>query len=411
MINQHFSPWFLNACLLSFGSLSFILGGGYSIAPFLMMLFFLGILFFGAEVSRNKNDIIFASVFAIVFFIGLLDTVIHDQSISNLDIFSRYLIAVLLVLSLSVQKINASFLWVGYAVGAISAGIWAVYAKIALGMVRISTEELHPIHFGNLSLLFSFISLSGVFWALTRNDKKLVFLMLLAFISGLSASLLSGTRSGWVALPLALFAVYKLYKDILPKKQIKIIVSILVLSLSALILIPQTGVQKRVVEAVSNVQNYTQGNSSTSVGLRFEMWRSAYEAFIQKPIFGWGEEAFYVFQEKIVTEKELNPMILDFNHLHNQYIEELAKRGLIGFAALILLFTIPFKLFYQKTQSDNPQVKALGVAGVVSIICMADFCLTQAMLRINSGVMVFVFSLTFLWCCLRSIENHERAHS
>ncbi len=407
MNNLRIDSLFLNLCLFSFGSLIFVLSGGYSLAPVLIALFLLGTVFFGGRVSRNPQDLIFASVLGLFFLVGLLDTVLRDQPLSNLDLFVRYLIAAFLILYLSGRKINASFLWLGYAVGVLLAGCWAIYAKFFLGMVRIGTEELHTIHFGNLSLLIGFISLSGVFWALSQENKKLVVLLSIAFFFGVMASLLSGTRSGWVALPLALFAVYKFYKDLLPKKYTQYILATVIILLSLLILVPQTGVQKRVNSAVSNIEHYLEGKSSTSVGLRFEMWRSAYEGFIQKPVFGWGEQAFYTFQAEIVEEKALNPMILEYNHLHNQYIEELAKRGIIGFVALLLLFFIPFKLFLNKTKSDNPHVKALAVAGVVSIICMADFCLTQAMLRINSGVMVFLFSLTFLWCCLRSIENHD----
>ena len=215
-------------------------------------------------------------------------------------------------------------------------------------MVRIRTEELHPIHFGNLSLLIGFISLSGVFWALDKGDKRLVWLMVVAFVMGIAASFLSGTRSGWVALPLALFAVYKFYKDIIPQKYIKPILAAAFVIIALLVLVPQTGVQKRVVSAFSNIEHYMEGKSSTSVGLRFEMWKSGYEAFIRKPVFGWGEEAFYEFQANIVIEKELNPLILRYNHLHNQYVEELAKRGIVGLFALLLLFVLPFKLFIKK---------------------------------------------------------------
>lgn len=293
----------------------------------------------------------------------------------------------------------------GYGVGAIGASVWAVYAKFVLDMPRVRTDSLDPINFGNISLLMGLISLTSVFWALEKKNKPLAAVMLLAFFCGMSASLLSGSRSGWVALPIALFALYKVYEDILRNKVKKAALVVVVAFIAVFAVMPDTGVQHRIGLIYSDIENYMQGHSTTSIGLRFEMWRSAYEAIIQKPVFGWGEAGFYAFQAEVVEELKLNPRILEFKHLHNQYIEELSKRGIIGLAALLLLFVVPFKLFLKKAQQGDQRVKPLAAAGMVVIISMADFCLTQGMLRVTSAVMFFVFTLVFIWCCIRSIEH------
>jgi hypothetical protein len=36
---------------------------------------------------------------------------------------------------------------------------------------------------------------------------------------------------------------------------------------------------------------------------------------------------------------------------------------------------------------------------------MIDFCFTQAMLRITSGVMVFIYFIVFFWAVMRSEER------
>ena len=100
---------FLNLCLLSFGSLTFILKSGYSLAPVAITLFLLVALFFGGRISRDKDDLTFAAVLGCFFFIGVLDTVLHGQSLSNLDNFTRYLFAAFIVLYLSERGIMHLF--------------------------------------------------------------------------------------------------------------------------------------------------------------------------------------------------------------------------------------------------------------------------------------------------------------
>src|SRR5690606_37828298 len=163
--------------------------------------------------------------------------------------------------------------------------------------------------------------------------RSMISFMLFAAFMGIVGSLLSGTRSGWVGFPFVLAALYVFFSDYFPKKYVWGSIAAGVIAVTALALLPQTNVANRVGAAFSDIENYTQGHVNTSVGLRFEMWKSGFFAFSEKPLIGWGEEQFYVFQRQAVQEHGLHPAILNFNHLHNQYVEELAKRGILGFIA------------------------------------------------------------------------------
>ena len=396
----------VSVSLLIGGALSLVAGKAYVLAPFIVFIVSVSAIFERYKSSINRDDLMVVLSLLIYFLVGLLDTLYHGQDWSNMDLFVRYVVAAWLLYYLARYNFDDGYLWYGYALGAILVGAYAVYAKFYLGMYRVETSELNSIHFGNLSMMLGVFCLAGVFWAnCQRHKKSLLLLMLFASGLAMTASLLSGTRSGWVGLPLVLFALYSFFSDHFPKRYV---VSGFFGGLALLLLIifiPQTHVIDRVAAAVSDVKNYLQGNSSTSVGLRFEMWKSGYLAFIEKPVLGWGEEDFYAFQKGAVDKNSLNPLILNFNHLHNQYIEELAKRGLIGFLAFLVLLAIPLRLFLKRMRSKDDRVRALAAAGVMAVICMADFCLTQAMLRINSGVMFFIFNLVFIWSLMRSRER------
>lgn len=389
-------------------TLSLLVSKGVSIAPALILLVSFSAFLDKKKSSITRDDYLIISVLLLYFTAGLADTLLRKQSISNLDLFLRYAIAAWFVFYLSRFKLHSSMLWLGYAIGAVATGSFAIYAKFHLNMPRVETSGLNSIHFGNLSMLLAASCFAGVFWAGTLKYRRLsIAFMFFAGVMAVIASMLSGTRSGWVGLPLMLIAFYSFFSDHFQKKYVLSGSLLVVIFITALVFTPQTHVLERIDEAVYGIQQYSQGYSDSSAGIRFEMWRSGYYAFLEKPVFGWGETAFYVYQHEVVDTYSLNDKILNFNHLHNQYIEELAKRGIIGFIALLLLFAIPAKLFLRRIRAENDHVRALAAAGLVSVIFMAEFCFTQAMLRINSGVMFFVFNIVFIWSAMRSVEQNQ----
>ena len=97
--------------------------------------------------------------------------------------------------------------------------------------------------------------------------------------------------------------------------------------------VPQFGVQSRIQSAVSDVQTYFAGDSHTSVGARFEMWRGASQLFMQKPLFGWGEAGYEPAMRALVEQGRVDKVVEGFTHPHNELLDAAAKRGLLGLAA------------------------------------------------------------------------------
>ena len=395
----------LNLAMLSFASLTFLVDSGYAWGPSLALVILVWGAVRGKAPSANKDDLYLAAVFLLVFIIGVLDTLVHELSISHVDNFTRYLLASFAVVYFPRRDIRESYLWVGYAIGATLAGCWAVYAKFWLAIDRVDTPEISTVNFGNFSLLFALMATCGGVWA--RERKTLMWFMFFAATMGFLASFLSGTRGAWAAMPVGFFVIYNRYKDVLSIDRKKIAYVLLVSTVCVFALASETGIKGRLGEIASDYEKYRQGDLDTSIGLRLEMWRSGYYAFVEKPLFGWGEQAFFEFQARLVDDAGLQPKITDYNHIHNQYIQELAVRGVVGWCALMALLAVPFWLFKRKSSSRNYRVNTLAVAGMVCIISMSIFCLTQSMLRINSAIIVFLFSLVFLWGSIRSAENEE----
>jgi len=399
------TPRIVEVAMLSFATLTFLVDSGYAWGPCLALVVLLWEAARGQAPSVNKDDLYLAAVFLLVFVIGILDALVHDLPISHLDNFTRYLLASFAVIYFPRRRIRESYLWVGYAIGATLAGCWAVYAKFWLAIDRVDTPEISTVNFGNFSLLFALMATCGGVWA--RERKTLMWLMFFAATMGFLASFLSGTRGAWAAMPVGLFVIYSRYKDILAIDRKKIAYVLLASSVCLFAIASETGVKGRLAEIVSDIEKYQQDDLNTSIGLRLEMWRSGYYAFVEKPLFGWGEQAFFEFQKRLVEDLGLQPEITDYNHIHNQYIQELAVRGVVGWCALMALMVVPFWIFRRKSSSQNYRVNTLAVAGMLCIISMSIFCLTQSMLRINSAIIIFLFSLVFLWGSIRSAENED----
>lgn len=77
------------------------------------------------------------------------------------------------------------------------------------------------------------------------------------------------------------------------------------------------------------------GRSSTLSG-RTELWSLGIEAFVRKPLFGWGFDSFG-------TLKEYYGNIFRYNQFHNGLIDSLARGGIIG-VFFVFLFLADYVL-------------------------------------------------------------------
>lgn len=303
--------------------------------------------------------------------------------------------------------------WIGCCLGALSAGGIALYERLVLGAAR-ADNGMNAIPFGNLALLLGGLSLLAVLWwgqapGLSRRWRS-VGIALAAFsaLSGLLASLLSGTRGGWIAAPLLLWFCYRTGREVLGTAALRhwrgAMLGV-VLLLVCLMALPQTGVTERLTLAVDNVQQYWQDDHrGSSVGLRLEMWRSGWWLFSERPWTGWGEGRLEVARDAWVASGALHPGVSAYDQLHSDIIDTAARRGLLGLAGLGLLYGVPILLFSRRLRHPNSGVQVLAVAGLVITLAFIDFGLTQSMLRDVRGLSGYLGLCMGCWAVLRREE-------
>ena len=91
-----------------------------------------------------------------------------------------------------------------------------------------------------------------------------------------------------------------------------------------------------------------------------------------------------------------------YSHLHNQFIDELAKKGIFGGVAIFGIFLVPLCSFYRKQKrfSNNKKVKLLTTLGIIHVLATMSYCLTQTFLAHNSGNIFYFFVLIIFYALM-----------
>lgn len=407
--NQQKKYWIIQLCYFLFGALCITIPSGYSYAPYLLLLLSLPLLIQkSVYTGLDKNSTLVLA--ALIFYVAIqgISIIWDGGTLKEFDRPSRALMAAsVLLLCL---RYPPRFLWLmnGLATGAIGAGIHAIWDRQITGYSR-AFEWMMPIQGGDISMSLGLISLCAFMWAIKTQQRKYQIFYFIATIMGILGSIMSQSRGGWVLFPVTLFVTYQIFKSWLSAK-VKLGLAATLLGLTIFCLLPQSGVIHRFSEAQHDITGYLSGNDKnkdTSLGLRFEFWKSAVDSFLQKPIWGWGNHGVRISQTQQYERGLITKEAYDFNsHAHNQFLDDMAKRGMIGLIALLGLYLTPLVLFKKHLQKPvAPEQKTLAACGILTVLSTIDYSLSQAFLNHNSGILFYCIAITLLFTNLTSINT------
>lgn len=287
-------------------------------------------------------------------------------------------------------------------VGAWSAGLIAIWQWIGSGWER-AAGHTNAIQFGNLALLLALWSWVWLRRCPHRQERTLGWL---AVACGAFACVASGSRGGWVVAPLLVVMV--LWLDRHPhlttpnaarRHRLKATLLVGAVCASLALLSP---VQQRAAEALQEWQQWQHdGHSNTSVGQRLAHWQLAWQVGLERPLLGWGQQAYDERKQQAVERGEAPAPVKDFNHAHNEWLDMFAKRGLLGVVVLAAFFAVPGWICWthlrpraQPHESDDHRAAAL--CGLLTVTGYVGFGMTQVMFAHNNGNMMYLF-MNLLW--------------
>jgi O-antigen ligase len=124
--------------------------------------------------------------------------------------------------------------------------------------------------------------------------------------------------------------------------------SIFLMILSFLAYNHSNALHKRISHLPEQVQEYQQGNTSTSIGMRLEFYKNSITLIAQQPLFGYGTGSFSYEYNQLSQQQDSvyceNP--------HNEYLMIGMQWGLVGITFFVYLL---FLLWYTATRLENPQ--------------------------------------------------------
>ena len=317
----------------------------------------------------------------------------------GLDRCIKYLLVLLVLPALLAERPRAAVLAWGCVVGAAGAGLTALWEVLVLHHAR-AEGHTNAIQFGNLALLLGVWS--GI-WGLQARDARSRWAGALGALLGLTASLASGSRGGWLALPLLLLLALWLSRPAHAAPGTRHRLRALALTIVAcLALAALPPVQQRVQLAADEFARQQQHVDDSSIGLRMAFWPFAWTLGKAHPLVGVGQLQYEQQQRGAVARGQMPLKAVQYNHAHNEWLDMFAKRGLLGVLGLLLFYAVPGVLFWRALRGidaaapDANARRAAASCGLTTVVGFVGFGMTQVMFAHNNGNLMYLLCVS-LW--------------
>lgn len=395
-----FPKLFINASIFLFFTLLLMFPKGYNYGStallVLSVLFLCYLLYkrvsFLAIVKQNKA--IFA-VTTFYFLVSLFFIFFHGEKINLIDNPLRAFLFLSVIIFIVYSSAKFDILLYSIPLGSFISGVVALYQYYILNLESAFYNQM-KIQSGDMSMSLGLFSFSVAFYSLDVKKSKLALFSVGCGIFGVLASILSFARGGWISAPFIVITLLFLYRYLLSRK---VLIGLsLILCFGGALLMMNNQFTGRISDAKYQLDVYLSGyNKVSSVGERLDMWKIGSKAFLEHPVSGWSLKELDYYKKDLADKDVVTKASISFSHLHNQFIDELVKKGIVGGIAILSVFIIPLYLFYRNAVGQlNKRIKFISILGIVHVLSMIIYCMSQSFLAHNSGN-IFYFFVLFLF--------------
>ncbi len=393
--------------LLIYPSLMFAVKGGMNGAFLLLLLLALGVLVYRLrEMQTWDREMTFymLAMASMPIAIFLSQSYNHHYSGHPYDASSRFLLGVPVFMMLRNMRfaVVASVQY-GFPLATILGCL--MLKQIGDGRYGIATLDL--IHFGDFALVLSMLSVLSIDW--TGHDKLLLHVLkIIGFLAGIYASIVSGSRGGWIAMPVFLMIfIHFRFGKVSVKRLVTVPLMLLIAGFVAYALSHE--IHHRVDDLFGDMTSLQKGNPDTSTGIRLQLFRAAVDVFVKNPVFGVGPDGFAGEMDAMQKAGIVTTMAagLGRGEVHNELLAKAAGMGVFGLIAMLSIYLVPARIFYRAMRSSVAKIRQSGMLGLIFVSGFMVFGLTAETLNLTMATAFYSLTVAVLLAACLNVHRAE----
>ncbi len=321
----------------------------------------------------------------------------HELSWQPYDEAVRLLLAVPVYLAIRAGRTPVTqVLGLSMPAGAILAVIVVGGAPGATMEVRLGSYFLNVIHFGDLALMLGFLSLFSIQSGEARAPVS-IGLKLCGLFAGLYLSYRSGTRGGWLVVPVLLVLWVTLgLRTNLRMRMLAGLGLFAVIGIASVAMFDM--IQLRAMQAQSDVAAYAHGHKDTSIGLRLQILYGVAYILQHNPRFCAGQHGYKATLTALghagaITGEAVN---LGIAEVHNQILSYAVKYGLPGLLSGLAIHLVPLAIFWRVFRIAQGDARSAALMGICLATGFFVFGLSVEILNLKHTVTFYSMTLAVL---------------
>jgi len=376
--------------------LTLLVPNGCAIAPAALVLAGSLVLLRGRWIPSKAGNptLLVVGCFMIYAAGSALISFAHRDPIGHFEQYVPFLLAGLAAIGLAACSPRAGRILIGFALGALVAGVVAIFQILtAPGICRVHLF-MNETTFGAITALYTVVCASALGWADRTYGIRLRILLVAGVLGGLAAALLNGSKGSWLALALVgPFVFLQATPDMTLWRRIGWAAGLAVY-LAGLSCLPNSPVISRSEDFVRHGDHF-----------RESYWQIGCSMIKENPWTGNGRAE--VNLRLMRTETSEMPA-RSWRHLHNDYIDLLAARGIGGLTLFLVALGAPLAAFFQLWKSSDKSLRGPETTGILFVITFALLGLTDVLFIISARRLVFLTGVLILLYLASRRPGEER---
>ena len=295
--------------------------------------------------------------------------------------------------------------WLRQATWGLVAATW-VAAGVALWLSWDSAKrpdglpQFNAVSYGDLLLLMAVLAIFSIGWRLTRFRKTEIAVKALTLVVGLLGFMATQTRGGWLAVPFFIvIGLVLLSGKASPRKLV--LPALIAMLIATAVFASSSVMRQRFLDAITQTAECIEKPLAISSECgRIQLWHVSWLMFKADPLFGSGSTQSF---RPMVEAAWRQGIVSDFTHAqgfgepHSDIMFSLASHGLLGLAALLLLYFTPAWIFARRlsTQVAGP-ARVAAAMGLVVCVGFFVFGWTELILRTLRTLSFYAMGIAWL---------------